>query len=487
MRMSPCAVVAAGVALWLSSTSLAVHVHATSSGLQQGEDLPGGAATSIEITDSQQAFSQASANLPSSRHLDFRIGGVMFRKVWRQPSGELSRSDGLGPLYNARSCGSCHRRDGRGRPPDNSHTGDAAVSMLLKLSVRPRSRAERDRLAARRAAFIPEPVYGGQLQDIAIKGHRAEGRASVVYEQENVILAGGESVTLRKPAYSVRALGYGPFQPGVMLSPRIAPQMIGLGLIEAIPAAAIMQLSDPDDADKDGISGRANRVWSRRLKAVTLGRFGWKAAAPSVLQQSAEAFAFDIGISSWLVPAPSGDCTEAQLHCRAAASGGDEGGEEINRDLLAAVAHYARNLAVPRRRGAADAQILKGKGLFADLGCARCHNPSFKTGERPREPHLSRQLIWPYSDLLLHDMGEGLADHRPEASASGREWRTAPLWGIGLTEAVSGHRSFLHDGRARTIVEAILWHGGEARAARDGFAALPRAKREILIAFVNSL
>ena len=265
--------------------------------------------------------------------------------------------------------------------------------------------------------------------------------------------------------------------------------MIGLGLLEAIPDTHILRREDPDDADGDGISGRANWVWSTEAQKLALGRFGWKAGQPTVLQQSGDAFAHDIGIGNWIVPQAWGDCTENQPTCRAAphGTGSKKANEEIRAKLLDLVAFYARNLAVPTRRNADDPSVLAGKELFSAIGCAACHTPSHETSDASPDPHLRRQRIWPYTDLLLHDMGEGLADHRPEGLANGREWRTAPLWGIGLTPAVNGHTFYLHDGRARSITEAILWHDGEARRAKDHFTRLSPDERRNLIAFVNSL
>jgi CxxC motif-containing protein (DUF1111 family) len=230
-------------------------------------------------------------------------------------------------------------------------------------------------------------------------------------------------------------------------------------------------------------------VWSREDNEVTLGRFGWKAGVPTIRQQSASAFAGDIGLSTPLVPKSAGDCTPAQSFCLNAPNGNSkrDGGVEVGSKVFDHVVFYAQNLAVPPRRNAKDTTVVKGKALFYQLGCQSCHAPSFTTGAVEGQPHLSNQKIWPYTDLLLHDMGEGLADNRPEGMADGREWRTAPLWGLGLTQTVSGHTFFLHDGRARSIEEAILWHGGEAQASRDGYAALSKGEREALDRFVNSL
>jgi len=457
--------------------------------LEVGEDRPGGEATSRGSTDTAAAFSEPSGNMGFAKELDFKIGNGLFRKLWVSAPSSTKSSDGLGPLYNARGCQSCHLKDGRGHPPRSDRIEDRSVSMFLRLSIPPATEAEARAVAEGRQAVVPEPTYGSQLQELAVQGHPGEGRMVVNYEEIPVTLAGGEVVRLRRPTYGILDLGYGPLHPRTMMSPRMAPQMIGLGLLEAIPEADILTRADPEDRDGDGISGRANRVRSAERNEPALGRFGWKAGQPSVLQQAGEAFAGDIGIGSWIVPRAWGDCTLAQSVCRNAPHGGTREAphEEINRRLLDLVAFYARNLAVPVRRNPAAPDVLAGKRIFSAIGCAACHTPSHKTGEDAPDAHLRGQTIWPFTDLLLHDMGEGLADGRPEGLADGREWRTAPLWGIGLTEIVNGHTFFLHDGRARNITEAILWHGGEAQRARDRFARLSPGDRRRLLAFVNSL
>ena len=243
------------------------------------------------------------------------------------------------------------------------------------------------------------------------------------------------------------------------------------------------------DADGDGISGRPAIVWSEAFDRPMLGRFGWKAGAPTVRAQSADAFRGDMGLSTTLHPAGAGECMAAQADCLAAPHGGEaaEGGVEVGDTALDLTTFYARNLAVPARRDVGDPQVLRGKAVFHRVGCADCHRPSFVTHRLEGGGPQSFQLIWPYTDLLLHDMGEGLADNRPEGRATGREWRMPPLWGIGLTETVSGHTQFLHDGRARSLLEAVLWHGGEAQAARDAVVAMPKADRDALIRFLESL
>jgi CxxC motif-containing protein (DUF1111 family) len=458
-------------------------------GLEAGEDLPGGSATSRESVDNRDAFSHFSHGIGFEGEGRFKVGNAIFRKLWVAAPSSTQASDGLGPLYNARGCQNCHLKDGRGRPPLANFPDETAVSLFLRLSIPPETEEQKRLLAEHKASSIPDPVYGAQLQNIGIQGHAGEGQMRIDYSDVPVPLTGGQVITLRKPTYSVTDLGYGPMHPKVMLSPRIAPPMIGLGLVEAIPEADIRAKADPDDKNKDGISGRTNEVWSLSGNDVRLGRFGWKAGVATILDQSATAAAGDIGLSNPLAAHPAGDCTQAQAACLSAPNGNSErqGGFELSKDLLDLVTFYSQNLAVPARRAPGDADVLKGKALFHKSGCAACHQPSFTTGTAEGQPHLSGQLIWPYADFLLHDMGEGLADGRPEGEADGREWRTAPLWGVGLTQTVSGHSFLLHDGRARNVEEAILWHGGEAQAARDAYAALSADERAALLKFVNSL
>ncbi|MEM8536591.1 MAG: di-heme oxidoredictase family protein [Pseudomonadota bacterium] len=448
------------------------------------EERSAGAAT-VRARRDQRAFSQASPNISAQRELDFIVGRGLFRKIWVSSPSSTLASDGLGPLFNARSCASCHMGNGRGHPPNGQD--DQRMSMLFRVSVPAPANAAVAEIEGY-FATLPEPTYGTQLQDFGTAGHAAEARVEIRYETIEVPLSGGEIARLRKPIYTPNAFGYGPMQSDVMLSPRIAPQMIGLGLLEAIPETDILALVDPDDADGDGISGRANLVWSKEFDRPMLGRFGLKAGMPTLREQNADAFFGDIGISSPLRPQGWGECTEAQQACRAALHGdGDARGHEIDDEILDLVTFYTRNLAVPARRDVADPQVLRGKEVFHATGCQGCHQPAFVTHRLEDQPEQSFQLIWPYTDLLLHDMGEGLADNRPEARASGREWRTVPLWGIGLTERVSGHSYFLHDGRARSLLEAILWHGGEAQQHRDRVVDMPPEDRAALIRFLESL
>ncbi|MEM1006667.1 MAG: di-heme oxidoredictase family protein [Pseudomonadota bacterium] len=451
---------------------------------QRFEELSAGAAT-VRVRNDADAFSQPSGNLSFEQELDFKVGNGLFKKIWVSSPSSTLASDGLGPLYNARSCQRCHIKDGRGHTPNGPD--DNAISMFLRVSI-PGNPNDGHAEITDYFATRPEPNYGSQMQDFALPGHAAEYRLDITYNEIPVHLSDGETASLRQPTYRAADLGYGPLHPDAMLSPRIAPQMIGLGLLEAIPVKDLLTRADPHDTDNDGISGRPNIVWSLEYDQPMMGRFGHKAGLPTIMEQSGSAFAGDIGISSPLFPVPQGDCTGAQTTCvRGPHGDNDVRVFEIDQIGMDLVAFYSGNLGVPARRDIDDPQVLRGKEVFHNSGCAACHTPAHVTHRLQDRPEHSFQLIWPYTDLLLHDMGEGLADHRPEARASGREWRTAPLWGIGLTERVSGHTQFLHDGRARNLLEAILWHGGEAQAARDTVVSMPKADRNALIRFLESL
>ncbi|AAY94059.1 thiol oxidoreductase [Pseudomonas protegens] len=444
---------------------------------EPGEARAGGA-TTVNKSD-RNAFSLPSANLPPTRRLDFSVGNSFFRSPWVIAPSTTTARDGLGPLFNTNACQNCHIKDGRGHPPAPDALN--AVSMLVRLSI------PDDPAFARlieQAGIVPEPVYGGQLQDMAIPGVAPEGRVRVDYDPLPVRFQDGTQVELRKPKLQITDLGYGPMHPDTRFSARVAPPMIGLGLLEAIPEEAILANARP--ANKNAIAGRPNWVWDDALQKTVLGRFGWKAGQPNLNQQNVHAFSGDMGLTTRL--RPFDDCTDAQTACKQAPNGnGPDGEPEVSDNILRLVLFYTRNLAVPARRDVDSPQVLAGKNLFFQAGCQSCHTPSFTTAANAAEPELANQVIRPYSDLLLHDMGEGLADHRTEFKASGRDWRTAPLWGIGLTETVSGHTQFLHDGRARNLMEAVLWHGGEAEGAKQQVLTFNAQQRAALLAFLNSL
>ena len=452
---------------------------------EQFEVMQGGAGTSRKRVNAD-SFSQSSANITFEEEATFKLGNAIFRKNWVSAPSSTQASDGLGPLFNARACQSCHLKDGRGHPPEGSAD---ATSMFLRLAREAATEEEKALRAERKALNFPDPVYGSQLQDLAVPGLASEGRMKIAYAEQPLTLGDGTVVSLRKPTYSIEDLAYGPLDPAITLSPRVANPMIGLGLVEQIHPADILAHADPDDRDGDGISGRPSIVRDPVSGELTLGRFGWKAQQPSIRQQSADALAGDIGISSPEAPRNWGDCTPAEAACLAMPTGVQRrlGDPEAPVPVMDLVTFYAQNLAVPARRGADRPDVLAGKKAFYELGCISCHTPKFVTRRDAPNKAQSFQLIWPYSDFLLHDMGEGLADGQAVGDATGSEWRTPPLWGIGLTKRVNGHTFFLHDGCARDLAEAILWHGGEAQAARDGFAAAAAADRAALVKFLESL
>lgn len=448
------------------------------------EASQGGASTSRKKVN-RDAFSQFSTNLTFKQEETFRLGNALFRKLWVSSPSSTHASDGLGPLFNARACQSCHLKDGRGHPPE----GDSDLtSMLFRLARPAETEAETEALRTYAKLSINDPVYGGQIQDLAVAGLSAEAKVTFTYEEQSITLADGELISLRKPTYGVTKLGFGPLHPKTTIAPRIAQPMIGLGLIQAIHPSDIKAKADPHDDNQDGISGKASIVIGLDGK-TTLGRFGWKATEPNLIAQNAAAFSGDIGISSDLKPNPYGDCTISQTSCLTLPTGVQKrlGDVEASGQVLDLVTFYTANLAVPARRNVSDMTVLRGKKVFYHAGCVACHTPKYVTNRKAEQKEHRFQLIWPYSDFLLHDMGDGLADYQAVGVATGREWRTPPLWGIGLTQTVNGHTFFLHDGRARNLTEAILWHGGEAEKAKSHFANLNKQDRSALIKFLESL
>lgn len=436
----------------------------------QAQSAPGGATTvlkrSPDATLERDAFSQPAANLDADGRARFMVGNSFFTSPWVIAPASTQARDGLGPLYNASACQHCHIRDGRGHPPDPQRS-DASGALL--------------RIAS--GTDAADPVYGRQIQDRAIPGVAAEARIALRWEPTHVEMGDGTQVELRRPIVTLTDLAYGPLSAPLHTSLRIAPPMIGLGLLEAIDAADIRAAADPDDRNGDGISGRAANLGPAASSTPALGRFGWKAAQPTVRDQIVSALRNDMGLTT--APGAAPVCTPAQTGCLRAASGGDP---EVTADILDALAVYARHLAVPARRWQDAREVRDGERLFSDIGCASCHRPRWRTSRQAASVALADQAIAPYTDLLLHDLGEGLADGVREGDADGREWRTPPLWGLHLNKAVSGAEAgFLHDGRARGLEEAILWHGGEAQAAWAAFRALPKAQRAALVWFLKSL
>jgi CxxC motif-containing protein (DUF1111 family) len=403
-----------------------------------------------------------------------RSGRSLTRQTWViSPSLERNIA-GLGPTYNRPSCISCHPANGRGQPP--ATPDEAMHSMLVRLSI-PGADAH--------GGPEHEPNYGDQLNEFGVPGVPGEGEAFLQWQTRSERLADGQEVELRWPTIGFRNLSHGPLHDKLLTSARVAPPIFGLGLLEAVPEATILALAKAQKAAGDGIAGEPNQVWDAGRKRQALGRFGWKANQPTTRQQIAGALAGDMGVTSDIMPAPN--CPPAQTACATVKAKVGEKHPEITTEDLDDMALYHFVLAVPDARHQDDPKVRSGKTLFNAIGCATCHQPTLKTGAFPRLPALANQTIHPYTDLLLHDMGPELADGRPDYRANGQQWRTPPLWGIGLTQKVNGHSNFLHDGRARSFLEAILWHGGEGARASEAVRNMSAEEREALLAFLDSL
>lgn len=459
------AVAAGACACLLALVTVAGGCGGDGGGERADRALSGGEGTVDDTTGN--AFALALKTLPSSERRAFQVGNSFFNRNWVTAPASATGRDGLGPTFNAQSCSSCHLHDGRGRPPEGPR--DPERGLLLRLS----------------AGDAPRPLrfYGSQLQDRAIAGVPAEGRIRISRRPVRGRYGDGTPFELQAPRYAVADGAFGPLPRDAQISPRVAPAVFGVGLLEAVPEAAVLEHADPADRDGDGISGRPNRVGGERGSGggPVLGRFGWKANAATVKQQSASAFTGDIGITSPLFDEEN--CPPGQRACARARTGGSP---EIDARTLERVTFYTRTLAVPARRSVGSSVTDAGERTFARIGCGSCHLPELRTGDSDVKG-LRDQLIRPYTDLLLHDMGPGLADGRPDGQATGSEWRTAPLWGIGLVPVVNRHTRFLHDGRARGLEEAILWHDGEGRASRERFRRLPARERRELVEFLESL
>ena len=453
---------------------------------EKNEELSGGSG-SVKARN-KNAFSLPMKNIAKEKKIDFLIGNGLFKRMWIPFSLSQVSSDGLGPLFNAKSCQSCHIKDGRGHPPLANNLDEDAISMSLHLSIPPENSDEINLLYALKSKAIPDPIYGSQLSDFSIDGVLSEGNIFIEYDYIPVIFNNGKVVILSKPKYSIINTKYGKLHSDIRISARVAQPMIGLGLIESIDHKDILAKIKDSELDADKISGKANYVWDYEEKKISLGLFGWKATQPSVRQQAADALHNDMGLSTTLF-IEGDNCTVNQTQCKDLPNGNTKryNDVEVSDHQLDLIEFYSTHLAVPERRNYNDPNVLEGKKIFFKSGCTSCHTPKFKTIENKYSRALSNQIIRPYSDFLLHDMGPGLADENTEFLADGSEWRTQPLWGIGLTKEVSGHTNFLHDGRAKNILEAILWHGGEAERSKNKILKLSKIEINQLIDFIESL
>lgn len=429
---------------------------------------PTGASSGGETTiflENSLAFENPAANL-SAQHLEEHLqGDFTFGSVFVTPPAPVN--PGLGPLFNNASCSNCHIKNGRGRLPLE---GETIRTVLVRLSVPGEDATTGGPVAA--------PGFGHQLQLRGTFGRVPEAELNFAYDDIPGTYGDGEAYILRKP----RALLTNPYRAlpvDLMTSVRVAPAILGLGLLEALDESTILAAADPDDANGDGISGRPNRVWDVERSETVLGRFGWKANQPNLLQQTAAAYRNDMGVTSRIFQVESSDGQDQ--------SDGRPDDPELPDEVLDITALYTQTLAVPARRRLNDSTVQRGERLFHEARCSACHRPTMTTGTHADVAELSNQRIQPFTDMLLHDMGPDLADGRPDFLASGSEWRTPPLWGTGLLQVINNHEALMHDGRARGFAEAILWHGGEAEGAKEAFRSMPKSDREALLAFLRSL
>jgi CxxC motif-containing protein (DUF1111 family) len=419
-----------------------------------------GAARHETAAPEAEAFSQPLPGLEAEQSLAFRRGASLFRQAWLiGPSEDHPELVGLGPLYNRLSCIACHVKNGRGAAPDAEN--GLARHMVVRLSVEG---------SGAHGGPRAHPAYGAQLNPEGVSGVAGEGRAVVAYDDETVVLEDGERVTLHRPKLAFRHLAYGDIGADVLTSVRNAPPVFGLGLLEAVPEAEIL-------AGK----GKPNYVFDLEAHGLRLGRFGLKANQPTLKQQIANAFAEDIGVTSSLFPQEN--CASNQTDCLIAGAKKPD----LSDAQLGVVTTYIRSLAIPARRGEDNPSIIAGEAQFRALGCASCHRETLTVGDFAEAPWLKGADIHPYTDLLLHDMGDGLADGRADFDAGPRDWRTPPLWGLGLAGKGGDGAHYLHDARARTLTEAILWHGGEAQSSAEAFRRLAKQERDALLAFLDSL
>ena len=430
------------------------------------EEYSGGDAT--VFNESQEAFGFFAKNLSDSEQTDFGIGNSFFRQSCVSSPASTSARDGLGPFFNSNNCSSCHFKDGRGRPP--AFDGQLGRGLLLRVSL-PGNHPN--------GSAFSDPIYGNQLQDNAILGQTVKGNYTISYQDIIETLVDGTQITLQKPIYQITNLGYGSLSNGVLVSPRIANQIIGLGLLEAVSESTILGFATANA--NNGISGKANYVYDVESNSQQLGRFGWKANQPSLRQQVAGAFSGDMGITTSIFP---NENAPPNVNLSLIPNGGNP---EISNSNFDKIVLYSSSLAVPARRKHSEQNVLRGKKVFNQTECSSCHIPKMQTGNSYSIAALRNQTIRPYTDMLLHDMGQGLSDNAQDFLATGNEWRTPPLWGIGLLNTVNNHTNLLHDGRARNVTEAILWHGGEGENSKNKFKQLSAKDRNDLLDFINSL
>ncbi len=446
---------------------------------QGSETMPKGENKALSVgkytilEQDKKAFTHTIEGLNESEKTDVRLGERLFMTNWVPAPASTTGLDGLGPTFNAKSCLRCHVRMGRGLPIEKSKK--ESFGFLMRISVTGKGK---------NGGPNPVPGYGEQLEDRGILKVKGEADVHCEYENFTVKYPDGSTCELRRPKYCLKNPRYGALPKDLMLSPRVGTQLIGLGFLDGLSEEEILKNADEEDKNRDGISGKANYVWNVREQKHTIGKLGWKANAPNLEQQIAGAFHQDMGITTPIFPKQN--CPDPQFLAQSLPTG-DDLEAEVSSEGLRNISLFMATLSVPARRNINNKQVQKGERLFKKLSCIACHKTGLRVNESKLYPKINGTIINPYSDLLLHDMGEGLADNRPDYLADGREWRTQALWGIGLIETVNKHSFLLHDGRARSIEEAILWHSGEAKQAKTNFMKLSKENRAALLTFVKSL
>ena len=428
---------------------------------QYDNRLSGGLATTFDETS--QAFTHSIDGLEGRDGFVHELGDKAFEQTF--VSAPAPVFGGLGYIYNNVSCISCHHNDGKGTPT----AGLQNSSLLLRISLPGTDE---------HGAPLSVPGYGFQIQDKALFGITPEASVNIQYTAVPVTYPDGSIVTLRKPAYTL-SNSYFALPANYYLSPRLAPPVFGMGLLDNIPESTILSFADEDDANGDGISGKPNYIFDTALNIRRIGRFGLKANTISLQNQVALAYQQDMGVTNYLFYNENSKTQSQNKQTNTII--------ELPDSTLNATIFYVKTLSVPARRNVSDTTNKKGEALFNQINCSGCHKPTMNTGYVTDVPSLSNQRIHPYTDLLLHDMGDGLADGRPDFLATGSEWRTTPLWGLGMLQKVQGVAFYLHDGRAQSIEEAILWHGGEAQKSKEAFMNLSKEDRDALLAFLKSL
>lgn len=460
---------------------------------QPAEHSPAGGMTGKGLSD--RSFVQVGRNVDRKEELLFWTGFSLFRDPWVIAPSSTKDRDGLGPLFNTRSCISCHSSGGKGPSPVQGVSKPSALVI---------------RFGSAEDGVFSDPVYGDQLQPRAVAiTHSSiqpnllgEAKLQLNYQEIYGEYADGTTYILRQPSYQLTDLAYGDLDKRTALSPRFSPVIYGVGLLDAISVQDLLSQEDIDDTDEDGISAKYNRVpvvpshhntadfhGLVENDAVTgpkgVGRFGHKAKHPSLHQQVAAAFRDDIGITNTSFVSES--CSTGQINCQAAAIIVGDQSVEIPNKLLDLVTQFNQLMAVPPARNLGSFKAQQGRKLFYQLGCESCHTASYTTDATYPHDSLANQIIWPYTDLALHDMGPGLADNVSEYDANGREWRTPPLWGIGARKNIRSENLYLHDGRAESVAAAILWHGGEAQRSQQNFIQLDQQQRNALLAFLDAI